>query len=208
MWRCLAFVAVLVLTGCGDARPTEVAPQQSTVGAVAPFGDLPQSSDASAAADCAPPAAPGPGDVPPDGGGDLMDFSDYGAARWRLCLTAPLPASVEDRAMCLWSPDRESIVEISGVPTRTGAIAYDAWVSLKRGEFQLSTTDPTRGGQIATYTPGANQPFGDVSNDGRVGQLAFDVTLMIDPEAGAPEGAPPRRMGSMRWICGDPPPPA
>jgi len=136
-----------------------------------------------------------------------MDVTDYGGARWRLCLTGPIVASVENTAWCLWSPDRKSVLEVSGHPTRIGTIDYDAWAAVSRGEFQLGTTDRAEGGTIATYEPGANQPVGEAEDEGRIGQLAFDVTLMIDPEAGPPEGAPPRHMGSMRWICGDAPSP-
>lgn len=207
-WRWLAVVAVLALTGCGDARPTEVAPQQSMDGSVTPSGDVPPASNGPAAADCAPPARPGPADAPPDGGGDLMDLSDYGGARWRLCLTDPVVASVEGRAWCLWTEDRSSVTEIQGNPTHLGELDYDAWVSLERGQFQLSTTDRARGGSIATYVPGPNQPVGEATDAGRVGQLAFDLALQVDPEAGPPAGAPPRSAGAMRWICGDAPPPA
>jgi len=200
-WRALWLVALLAMTACGT-------PQPSPDGSGQPVGDPPPSGAQGDGADCAPPAEPGPADEPDRGGGDLMDVTDYGGARWRLCLTGPVVAAVENSAWCLWSQDRQSVLEVWGHPTPIGAIDYDTRVALSLGEFQLGTTDRARGGLIATYVPGPIQPFGEAADEDRVGQLAFDVTLMIDPEAGRPEGAPPRQVGSMRWICGDPPPPA
>lgn len=200
--RCLTLLALVAVTACGTPGPTGD-------GSVEPIGDpSPNGVAPGRAGDCAPPAEPGPDDEPNRGGGDLIDLSDYGGARWRLCLAGPITASVEGTGSCTWDQRRESVNEVIGHDLRIGTIDYGVWVALSRGEFQLGTTDRARGGLVATYAPGLSQPFGDATGDGRVGQLAFDVTVMIDPEAGAPEGAPPRHLGSIRWICGDAPPPA
>ncbi len=216
LWRCFGIVALLVVAACGVPQPTADSSNDSivdstpiTAGSGEPIGDPPPTEvPQQAAGDCAPPDEPGPADAPPDGSGDLMDFSDYGGGRWRLCLTGPIVASLQNRAMCRWSDDRSSVIEVSGMPTKLGPIDYDAWVAVDRGEFQMSRTDWGRVGSIATYVPRANPPIGDMTDDRRIGRLAFDVTLLVDPESGAPAGAPPRHVGQMRWICADPPPAA
>jgi len=137
-----------------------------------------------------------------------MDLSDHGGARWRLCLTGPNAASIEGTGSCTWDRDRAFVNEVNGHDLRIGTVDYGVWVALSRREFQLGATDRARGGLVATYTPGGIQPFGERTDDGRTGQLAFDVTLMVDPETGPTEGAPPRHAGMVRWLHGDPPPPA
>src|SRR5688500_1320541 len=166
-WRSLWLVAMLALTACASPGPTAdasvatiPASTPTADGSAEPIGEPSPADDVPEAIDCAPPAEPGPGDAPPDGGGDLMDFSDYGGGRWRLCLTGPMIASIEGRAWCRWSEDRLSVLEVQGNPTPFAGLDYDAWFALRRREFQLSTTDRARGGLIATYAPGPNGPFG------------------------------------------------
>lgn len=137
-----------------------------------------------------------------------MDWSDYGGARWRLCLSWPIASSVEGTGSCTWEPARDSVNEVLGHDLRIRQVDYGVWVALSRGEFQLGTIDRARGGLVATYAPGRVQPAGRWTDDGRAGHLTFDVSLMVDPETGPQEGAPPRHAGVVRWICGDPPPPA
>jgi hypothetical protein len=182
----LLIVAVLAIVACGSA-------QTSPSSTVVP----------SPVESCALTTEPGPADEPDRSGGDLIDMTDFGGGRWRLCLTEPTAATVEHTAWCIWTADRTAVSEVNGLSAKIGAVDYDAGVSLPRNEFFFGTTD--QDGLVATYEPGA-VPAGDGSEDGRAGYLAFDVRLKIDPEAGAPPGAQPRFVGSMRWLCGDPPP--
>ncbi len=214
-WRSLWFLAVLAVTACGSPMPTADAtvamiPKSTPTAdrSAEPIGDPPPTDDVPDPADCAPPAEPGPGDAPPDGGGDLLDFSDYGGGRWRLCLTGPIVASIESRAWCRWSEDRLSVLEVQGNPTRLAGLDYGAWFAPATGEFQLSTTDLGSGGVVATYIPATTKPLATVTEKGMLGRVSFEVDLLGDMEAGLPPGAPPRHAGTIRWICGDPPPPA
>lgn len=221
--RCLLFfalAAIAAIAACGgpaatmeatsdpaDVPPSAIGP---TVGPTTePTGDpTPTPSQREPDTDCTPPADPGPADDPPDDGGDLMDVADDGGARWSLCLTDPMAVSVEGRGSCRWSEDRLSVLEVSGYPIRIGEIDYGAWFALERGEFQLSTTHLRAGGLIATYIPMASQPLEQPTDAGRAGHIPFDVWFLGEMDAGLPPGAPPRHAGSIRWICGDPPPPA
>jgi hypothetical protein len=155
--------------------------------------------------DCALVTQPGAADEPDRSGGDLIDMSDFGGGRWRLCLNEPLTATGESSAWCLWTQDRTAVSEINGLRTRIGALDYDASLSIARNAFELHTFD--QGTTVGNYEPGPEVPVGEASEGTRSGNLTFDVTVIVDPEAGAPAGAEPRYARSMRWQCGDAPPP-
>jgi hypothetical protein len=188
-WLALLAVAVLAIAACGSAQPTV-----STTPSPTPRDD------------CALTTEPGPADEPDRGFGEL-DLTDYGGGRWRLCLTEPTAATVEHSAWCIWTADRTAVSEVNGLPARIGAVDYDAYLSINSNQFELNTTDQTSGGLAATYKPGPVIPRGNAADDGRAGYLDFEVVLTVDPEVGAPAGALPGYAGSMRWQCGDPPPP-
>lgn len=185
-----AFVglAVLASAACGSAQPS-----------TSPI------SSASPGEACALTTEPGPADEPDRDGGDLIDMTDYGGGRWRLCLTEPAAVSAEATAWCIWTPDRTAVSEIDGLRARIGALAFDTYLSIDRYQFELHTTD--QGTTAGNYAPGPVVPIGDAAEDGRSGNLAFHVELVVDPENGAPPGAQPRYAGIMTWKCGDPPPP-
>jgi hypothetical protein len=140
-------------------------------------------------------------------GEDAEVFVDFGVARWRLCFTAPIPGSAEGLGECRWSPDRQSVDLIYGGPVRVGAIEYGSRFIISEREFALEISDQVER-WTAEYQPTADPPTGAATEDGRAGGLAFDVSLAWDYEDSPPARLPPRHVGSMRWICGDPPPPA
>jgi hypothetical protein len=144
-------------------------------------------------------------DEPPRGGGDVLDLTDFGAGRYRLCLTDPLVGSFEHTAWCNWTDDRSTVRDVNGLPMRIDDVAYDGWVPLDADEFQLSTTDAR--GRVSTYRADARNQRREVGEDGRAGHVAFAVALQLDPESNPHPGAPPGFIGAMRWTCGDPPPP-
>ena len=185
--RRLALLVVMVLAtaACGSAQPSPTMTSSPTLGEA-----------------CALTTEPGPADEPNRDGGEL-DMTDYGGGRWRMCLTEPINASVEHTAWCIWTQDRTAVSEINGLRVGINALEYDTYLSIARNEFQLQATGSTGG----VYEPAHVVPVGEASEDGRSGDLTFDVALKVDPGAGAPPGAESRYAGSMSWQCADPPPP-
>lgn len=185
-----AVLACLVIGACGSAQQSPPPAGSPTPGQEA----------------CALTTRPGPEDEPDRDGSDLLDLTDYGGGRWRLCLTEPTAGTIEGTAWCIWTRDRTAVSEIDGLLASIGPLDYDAYLSIDRNEFQLHTTARV-GGLAGNYEPGPVVPVGAARDDGRSGNLAFEVVLTVDPESGPPPGAEPRYAGSMTWQRGDPPPP-
>jgi len=212
----LAAFVMIVAAGCGSAtapsgEPASAVPsdaQPSQAGPPAPTGPA-ITSDPSAS--LAPSGAcdlsqqPGPDDAPPQGGGDLMDNSDMGGGRWRVCLEVPMAAAAEASAWCLWDEGRTAVTEINGLPASVGTIDYDAWLSFAAPAFEFHATDTGHGGIIANYATDTGPVRVQLDADGRGGIARFDVGQRADPEAAPPPGAPLRYGGVMRWRCGDAP---
>jgi hypothetical protein len=206
---------MLALAACGPVDPSLTA----TVPAGSPTATVPaepsptavpaEPSPTSTVAaepppDCLLATEPGASDEPPRGSSEL-DLSDFGAGRYRLCLTGPITGTFERTAWCVWTPDRTAVTSVHGLPAKLGDTAYDAYAPLGSDEFQLGLTDPV--GLVSTYTADADHLTSEVGEAGRSGDLAFEVKLYVDPESSAPPDAPPTYAGAMRWLCGDPPPP-
>lgn len=154
---------------------------------------------------CSITQAPGPADAPPADGSEI-DTSNDGPGRWRLCLTEPTLTAVEHSAWCRWNADRTRVDEVSGVPTTGGSVDFDAWLSFTGSKFEVHLNDSATG-LIASYAP-LVAPNAATDPNRLGGTVPVDVALVVDPEAGSPAGAPLRVVGQMRWLCGEPPPPA
>jgi len=185
--RLLLVLVALGLAACGSAQPS-----------------TPPTASATPGEACALTTQPDAADEPNRDGGDLIDMSDFGGGRWRLCLTEPIWGTAEDTAWCIWTRDRTSVSRIEGLRARIGALDYGTYLSIDRNEFQLHATE--QGTTAGSYAPGQVIPVGAAAEDGGSGYLVFDVDLVVDPETGALPGAEPRYTGSMSWTCGDPPP--
>ena len=206
-------VVMVMLGGCdaasGSLRPATPA---ASVGPSMIVPPAPGATDAPATAGpldsgvaCTIARRPGVGDEPSRDGTDLVDLSDFGGGRWRLCLSGPIEATAEYSAWCLWNPDRVAVTEIRGLPLAIGEIEYDATLSFDRADFSLGLTERASG-NVATYSAEGGSAVVSPTRDGTGGAMSFDVVLMADPEAGAPAGLPPRFVGALRWACGDAPP--
>jgi hypothetical protein len=205
-----------VMAACGPIEPTPTAtppPASTTSGpsgspspipSNSPFLSASPAATVDAALACPITTAPGPGDEPPRGGGDLIDLTDYGAGRYRLCLADPRIGEFEHTAWCQWTEDRTLVRDYNGLPMQLGDVSYQGWFELGNGEFELSATDAL--GRVSTYLADAHELLREIGKDGRDGHVAFAVELYIDPEAGAHPGALPAITGAMSWTCGDPPP--
>ncbi len=148
---------------------------------------------------------PGPGDEPPRDPTDLMDNSDLGGGRWRLCTDA---AVVESSAWCEWDARRARVVEVSGLPEQGVDVAYAASLAFARAELELSVTDWTSGsGLVLTYSAPFDLDTAAIASDGFGGIAAFTVTLQVDPETGPVLGVPTMYNGLIRWRCGAAPQP-
>ena len=167
-------------------------------------------SDAPSTGTCAITQQPGPGDSPPDGSGDLMDFTDFGGGRYHLCIGQPVPIEYEHSAWCRWNEARDTVVEVQGVPQQASGLQIDAGVSLQRAELYLSTTDLGGAGTglIGSYQTRPGELRAQVTEDGTSGGASFEAPLIVDPEAGTPPGSAPVVRGAFVWLCGDAPPPA
>jgi hypothetical protein len=185
------------LAGC-DAAPAPTASASGAIVAPTTTG-LPGAS-----VECTITQGPAAGDEPPRDGNE-MDTGDLGGGRWRLCLAGPIVASAEKSAWCVWNPARSAVTEIEGLPVPIGGIEYGANLSFDRPDFNLGLTERATG-NVATYTAEGGSAGVNASDDRTTGAAAFDIVLMVDPEAGAPAGFPPRIAGSMRWTCGGAPP--
>ncbi len=150
--------------------------------------------------------APGPGDEPPRDSSDLMDNSDLGGGRWRLCTDAAL---VESSAWCEWDAPRTQVVEVSGLPQQAVEIAYDTSLSFARAQLQLSVTDWAggHGGLVFTYGGPFDLRAAALDSDGLGGVVSFTVALTMDPETGPAVGVPTMYDGLIRWRCGGAPTP-
>lgn len=186
MTRCLPLlvVAMLVIAACGSAQPSSAKPAEV----------------------CAPPAEPGPADEPNRDGEEDIHLSDFGAGRWRLCLTEPGVAAAEGTVWCVWTEDRSTVLELNGHRIKVDALNFETYLSFTFNRFELRAID-LGGTPVANYQPGSTLPSGTTPDAGRSGTLAFQVVLRIDPETGAPVGVAPGYSGAMTWKCGDPPPP-
>jgi len=151
---------------------------------------------------CAVQQPPAGADAPPAVG--EMDTTGQGPGRWRICLTTPAPTTVEGSAWCKWNAERTAVDEISGLPSTTGSIEYDAWLSFTASKFEVHLTDRAHGGLIANYEP-RQQVVPGTDSTHTSGTVAFDVALQVDPDSGPPAGAPPTVTGTIAWVCGDPP---
>jgi hypothetical protein len=212
----LAAFVLVVAAACGSATAPSSGPTSGDVASDQPSSAGPSRSTGPAitsdpSASLAPGGAcelsqqPGPDDAPPQGGGDLMDNSDMGGGRWRVCLEVPLAATAEASAWCLWDEGRTAVTEISGLPASVGTVDYDAWLSFAAPAFEFHATDTGHGGIIANYATDTGPVRVQLDADGRGGIARFDVGMRADPESGPAEGAPARYGGVMRWRCGDAP---
>jgi len=192
----LLVLAAGIAIGACSARPSQPVTPIPT-GSVTPIPTNPTAA-------CPAPSAPGPADEPPRAGGDLIDVSDWGGGRWRLCLTEPGPATAEGTVWCVWTPDRSTVIELNARPIKMGALDFETYVSFNGSRFELHALD--LGGTVANYEPGPVLPTGTSSDRGRSGSLAFEVVLRVDPETGAAAGVAPEYSGVMTWQCGDSPP--
>jgi hypothetical protein len=156
-------------------------------------------------ATCAIRKQPGPDDRVPKGGGDAIDVADLGNGRWRLCQTEPAAIVVEGSAWCTWNDDRTAVREVVGLPLDDGnAEKVDGGVSLDQARVYLGLTSST--GDVLGFEGGQGRQQIDAATDGRAGAALFRLAAVTDPEH-PPAVRPADRVGSMRWACGDPPPP-
>jgi hypothetical protein len=172
--RILLVAVMLAIAACGSSQSPSISPRD----------------------DCALIAEPGPADELDRDGGDLIDDTDYGGGRWRLCLAEPVVGAAENTAWCQWTPDRTAVVGISGQFVTIGSVPYDSGLVIASKEFFLTG-----------YEPGPVSPSLEAADGGRSGRLGFGMLVTVDPEHGAAPGVAPRVIGVMRWQCGDPPPP-
>ena len=113
--------------------------------------------------------------------------------------------AVEDSAWCRWNADRTRVDRVSGLPTKGGSVDFDTWLSFTGSKLEVHLNESATG-LIANYAPlGTPEVVTDPNRLG--GTVPVDAALVVDPEAGAPAGAPLRVVGQMRWVCGEPPPP-
>jgi hypothetical protein len=186
----LVAASVVVGAGCGQGQ---VEPTSSVVESANP-------------APCAIAQPPGPADEPPRDGGDLIDTTDWGGGRWRLCLVDPERVDLEGTAWCTWDEARAAVVEVNGLPIEAGRLAFDAGLSFSAEppEFYFHTTETSQG-LIANYRSLHSTVTPEAAASS--GVATFEVALQPDPEAGAPPGSEPGYRGVFRWRCGAAPPP-
>jgi hypothetical protein len=143
------------------------------------------------------------------GGGDQsgMDPADWGTGRWRLCLTSPARLVLEGSAWCRWTDLRDSVVEINGLPIQEATGDYSA-VLPTDGAFASIGRQIDSDRSVSWRSDSAQRI--DPGIDGRAGAATLDlVEVGADPgEASAASVPPPSDLeGTMRWACGDAPPP-
>ena len=187
MAAALCFAVAVLASACGSAVPSGSGAATSPE----PGADL----------ECVIQQDPGPADAPQPGG--EMDTSDEGAGRWRLCLDTPTTLSIEGTAWCRWDAARSNVEAISGLPTPSGGIDYDAYIDFPGSGFEVHLTD--RGsGAIANYGPRLDLPDIDTDAAHRAGLAPVDVALVNGGDI-APVGAAAALVGRLRWACGEPP---
>jgi hypothetical protein len=183
-------VALLLVVGCG-------APSPSASEAAAASGGIDPGA-------CALATQPGPNDRPPKGGGELMDLTDAGAGRWRVCTIEPGALIVEGTAWCRWNEGRTAVEEVQGLPVLAGGGTLDGGVVMGRAAIYLSTTLPD--GTIHSYDSTNIPQVVDAVDGGRSGAARFLLDPILDPEH-PPAVRPPNVAGVLRWQCGEPPAP-
>ena len=147
---------------------------------------------------------PGPDDPAPGGASDLMDTSDMGSGRWRLCLDEPVELVAEGWAYCSWNDDRTEVREAAGLPIQLAAGSVDGGIALDRGEVYLAST--AIDGAVGSYTSGHLGPRIQAELDGTSGVARFLAAASLDREH-PPAIRPADLVGTIRWECGAPPPP-
>ena len=194
----VAALALMLLTGACNATggPTASGITEPAQSAAPSVAGVP-------AAGCTIQQPPGQADAPPPVGGET-DTTGQGAGRWRICVSSPVPSTVEGTAWCLWNADRTAVQEVSGMPASAGSLDYDSWLSFAPSKLEVHLTDQAHDGVIANYEPRQQVALATDSTHTK-GTAAFDVALVVDPESGPPAGAPPTVGGTIVWLCGDPP---
>jgi hypothetical protein len=156
---------------------------------------------------CALEKQPGPDDRVPKGGGDAIDVADLGNGRWRLCQTGPVVIVVEGSAWCTWTDDRTAVREVVGLPVDDGNLEkVDGGVTLDANSTKVYLGLTSSTGDVLGFEGGEGREQVDAAADGRAGAALFHLAAVTDPEH-PPAIRPADRVGSMRWACGDPPPP-
>jgi hypothetical protein len=199
---------VLLVTACGPSATPSAPPASSSPSATTITTESMAPSEAVLKPDpaCSVEQHPGPADAPPDGGGDLMDFSDFGPGRWRLCLAAPAVLTLEHTAWCEWNGDRTMVIHMMGHPRTVESTELDGYVSFVPPAAGASLTDESRWDRIVSFER-VRHPVKIESDRGHVtGRAAFDLAQNVDPELGIVAGAPSAIAGTIAWICGEPPP--
>lgn len=187
MTRRLLLIAVLAITACGTPQPSS-----------------PLATSAGSGEGCVVTTNPGPADEPQRG--PEFELADYGGGRWRLCLLEPMVSTAEYTAWCKWTPDRSAVIDVGGHLMKLGALDFDVGLALDRNELRFRTEDQDVGALSRYYVPGPTAPVVDATDDGRSGNLAFDVVLRVEPDGPPPFPSEPRYAGFFSWRCGDPPP--
>jgi hypothetical protein len=208
-------LALLLIAGCSGSsdRPSAVAPvpavpsSTSLASASTPPRTVPPTEAAALAPDpaCEVDVPPSLDDAPSQGGGDLIDRTDYGPGRWRSCLIAPEALTFEGTAHCGWDEARTSITEVLGLPTPVAEVDIDGYVAFERSEAGYSIT--YEDGRVVGYSSPRAPTSIETGPDRLAGQIAFDLAQYVDPELGVVVDAPAVVAGTLAWVCGDPPAP-
>jgi hypothetical protein len=184
-------VALLLVVGCGAPSPS---PSDAATVGIDPLA-------------CALATQPGPQDRPRDAGGDLMDLTNAGPGRWRVCTIEPTAVVAEGTAWCRWNDGRTGVDEVQGLPVPVGGGTVDGGVALRQAATYLSTTstDGTINSYDSTSGPQAVNEVNAVDG-GRSGAARFVLGPILDPEH-PPAVRPTNIVGVLRWQCGAPPAP-
>jgi len=212
----LVLVSAIVLGACAPngiaTRPADSPEASLSTGTSVRPSDVPAESVEPSVgvlipdAACSVEQAPGLSDAPPVAGGDLLDLSDYGPGRSRLCLTAPIPMTFEGSAWCTWNEERTDVEQVGGLPRAVGSREISAFVSFAPPRAGAEIIDRDRGGLVISYEQSRLPVVIESEPPHLNGRAAFDLAQYVNPETGVVPGAPPAMAGTMAWACGDPPP--
>lgn len=139
------------------------------------------------------------------GNGEGVDDADVGTGRWRICLSEPVAVELEGRARCTWSDDRTTVRDVSGLPLADAAgMVIDGGIALDEPSVALSLS-PNPGAGVTTFGSRQGELVLDSVAAGRRGAASIRLRLSFSSED-PPVAQAPDRVGTIRWVCGEPPP--
>ena len=148
---------------------------------------------------------PGPDDKPPQPGGDAIDTLDFGSGRWRVCLDTPVQVAGERSAWCVWNDARTAVIEVQGLPTAIGnGRRVDGGVQVRNARAYVGVT--ALNGETTSFGDDDDRSEVQPKAGGTAGAAVFALDQVLDPEH-PPAVKPPGVTGTIRWACGQPPPP-